>query len=179
MEDPTAFEQDVNCLCRLLARVNNASFESDDDFYSTIDDTAGQLRGIALFKLQFFIPMAALCGLVKETSLRFADMIKHSDGFTGGSHAALESAGFQPHQFGYILLNLARKLVLHGANHWVRISAARVTENENEMTFSSLDRHSIIYFMMEKDTMCYARSSLGKGVGLTVASMHPHNLFIG
>ena len=104
------FVADVHVLQQILLSVNNNSFSGLSHFHEYLGGQSEGMNGIALFKLQFFLPMAALCGLVRPASLKYADLIHPADGPEGGSHATLTAHGFQPHQFGYVILNLCQRM---------------------------------------------------------------------
>jgi hypothetical protein len=61
---------------------------------------------LGVFRLQLFIPLAALCGLVLKEYLFHADYIEPASSGSGGSLSALDEAGFEKHRHPDILLNV-------------------------------------------------------------------------
>jgi len=64
------------------------------------------LPGLNVFRLQLFIPLAALCGLVLPESLFHADYIEPAVGITGGSFSTLNEEGFPLNRHQDVLLNV-------------------------------------------------------------------------
>jgi hypothetical protein len=64
------------------------------------------LPGLNVFRLQLFIPLAALCGMVLQEHLVQADFIEPAEGVQGGSFSALKEAGFVGNRFNDTLLNI-------------------------------------------------------------------------
>jgi hypothetical protein len=73
-----------------------------------IKEMAGcsHLPGLNVFRLQLFIPLAALCGLVLPEFLFHADYIEPAVGITGGSFSTLNEQGFPQNRHQDILLNI-------------------------------------------------------------------------
>jgi hypothetical protein len=67
---------------------------------------SSSLHGLNVFRLQLFIPLAALCGLVLQNHLFHADFIEPAEGIQGGSFSALNEANFAEHRHHDTLLNL-------------------------------------------------------------------------
>jgi hypothetical protein len=74
---------------------------------------SSNLPGLNVFRLQLFIPLAALCGLVLLTdSLFHADHIEPAEGVENGSCSALTTAGFARHRHSDTLLNVCGQVGL-------------------------------------------------------------------
>ena len=73
-----------------------------------IKEMAGSsnLPGLNVFRLQLFIPLAALCGLVLPSNLFHADYIEPAEGVNDGSFSALNAAGLEKHRHSDALLNI-------------------------------------------------------------------------
>jgi len=111
VQNPRRFSTQVDVLVQILSAVNNESFLSESAFFGYLREKSKELSGLGLFKLQFFVPLAALCGLVRGPALKYADMIEPAEGASGGSHTVL-STYFQPHQFSYVLRNICSEFGL-------------------------------------------------------------------
>jgi hypothetical protein len=57
-----------------------------------------KLPHLHVFRLQLFIPLAALCGLVLPNHFFHADHIEPSEGVNNQSLSALKNAGFPRHR---------------------------------------------------------------------------------
>jgi hypothetical protein len=73
---------------------------------------SSKLPGLNVFRLQLFIPLAALCGLVLADSLFHADCIEPAEGVENGSYSALTTAGFAMHRHSSTLLNICGQIGL-------------------------------------------------------------------
>jgi hypothetical protein len=100
------FEMGVGELKELLKMVNT----TDDKALITAKlkqmASSSSLPGLNVFRLQLFIPLAALCGLVLPPYLFHADYIEPSYGIVGGSFSALLEAGFPTNRHQDVLLNI-------------------------------------------------------------------------
>jgi hypothetical protein len=98
VDDKPRFELAVAELKQLLKLVNSSS-ESVLVAALKMKEMAksSNLPHLHVFRLQLFIPLAALCGLVLPDHLVHADHIEPSDGVNNGSFSALNDAGFPRH----------------------------------------------------------------------------------
>jgi hypothetical protein len=110
--NPTNFEAAVGELKELLKLVNTTT----DRVAVTekIKEMAGssKLPGLNVFRLQLFIPLAALCGFVLVDKLFHADYIEPADSVDNGSLFALMQAGFERHRHSDTLLNICGQVGL-------------------------------------------------------------------
>jgi hypothetical protein len=67
---------------------------------------SSHLPGLNVFRLQLFIPLAALCGLVLPEFLFHADYIEPAGSAIGGSFSTLNDEGFPQNRHQDILLNV-------------------------------------------------------------------------
>jgi hypothetical protein len=79
-----------------------------------IKEMAGssKLPGLNVFRLQLFIPLATLCGLVLPDKLYHADYIEPAEGVNDGSFSALNAAGLEKHRHSDALLNICGQVGL-------------------------------------------------------------------
>jgi hypothetical protein len=73
---------------------------------------SSKLPGLNVVRLQLFIPLAALCGLVLPEKLQHADYIEPAEGHSNGSFSILNKAGFERHRHADTLLNICGQVGL-------------------------------------------------------------------
>jgi hypothetical protein len=112
VENKTNFEVAVGELKELLKLVNTTVDRAS--VMAKIKEMAGSsnLPGLNVFRLQLFIPLAALCGLVLPSNLFHADYIEPAEGVDNGSFSALNDAGFERHRHSDTLLNICGQVGL-------------------------------------------------------------------
>jgi hypothetical protein len=112
VENKTNFEVAVGELKELLKLVNTTLDRTV--VTAKIQEMAGssKLPGLHVFRLQLFIPLAALCGLVLPDKLYHADYIEPAEGVNEGSFSALNAAGFEKHRHSDALLNICGQVGL-------------------------------------------------------------------
>ena len=112
VENKTNFEVAVGEMKELLKLVNTTI--DPEAVPAKIKEMAGSynLPGLNVFRLQLFVPLAALCGLVLHNNLFHADYIKPAEGVHNGSYAALNNAGFEMHRHSDTLLNICGQVGL-------------------------------------------------------------------
>jgi hypothetical protein len=112
VENKTNFEVAVGEMKELLKLVNTTI--DPEAVPAKIKEMAGSynLPGLNVFRLQLFVPLAALCGLVLHNNLFHADYIKPAEGVHNGSYAALNNAGFELHRHSDTLLNICGQVGL-------------------------------------------------------------------
>jgi hypothetical protein len=112
VDNKTKFAVAVDELKELLKLVNT-TFDRTD-VTAKMKEMAGSsnLPQLNVFRLQLFIPLAALCGLVLPQHLFHADCIEPSDGVDNGSFSALRAQGFEKHRHSDTLLNICSKVGL-------------------------------------------------------------------
>jgi hypothetical protein len=112
VENKTNFEVAVGELKELLKLVNTTVDRAA--VTAKIKEMAGSynLPDLGVFRLQLFIPLAALCGLVLPSNLFHADYIEPAEGVHNGSYSALNDAGFERHRYSDTLLNICGQVGL-------------------------------------------------------------------
>jgi hypothetical protein len=112
VENKTNFSVAVDELKELLKLVNTTTDRAA--VTAKIKEMAGSsnLPGLNVFRLQLFIPLAALCGMVLPDSLFHADYIEPAEGVNNGSFSALNHAGFERHRHSDTLLNICGQVGL-------------------------------------------------------------------
>ena len=112
VDNNAKFEVAVSELKELLKLVNTSSDRSA--VTSKIKEMAdsSNLPYLHVFRLQLFIPLAALCGLVLPNHLFHADYIEPAEGVENGSFSALNTAGFPRHRHSATLLNICGQVGL-------------------------------------------------------------------
>ena len=112
MDNKTNFNVAVGELKELLKLVNTTLDRAA--VTAKIKEMAGSsnLPGLNVFRLQLFIPIAALCGLVLSEHLFHADFIEPAEGVNNGSFHALSNAGFERHRHSDTLLNICGQVGL-------------------------------------------------------------------
>ena len=112
VENQFNFELAVRELKELLKLVNTC----DDRKVVTakIKEMAANsnLPGLAVFRLQLFLPLAALCGLILPQHLFHADYIEPAADIENGSFTTLNAAGFDIHRHQDALLNICGQVGL-------------------------------------------------------------------
>jgi hypothetical protein len=73
---------------------------------------SSKLPGLNGFRLQLFIPLAALCGSVLPEKWHHADHIEPAEGLSNGSFSILNDAGFERHRHADTLLNICGQVGL-------------------------------------------------------------------
>jgi hypothetical protein len=112
VENKNNFGTAVTELEEFLKIVNNLKDTAAlNEIISQVSHGA-KLPHISIFCLQLFLPLAALCGLVLSDKLFLADVIQPSLEITNGSHTALSNAGFELHQYSYVMKNVCTFLKL-------------------------------------------------------------------
>lgn len=109
VDDPDAFCCSVSHLKDIRQKVNTLSFHSNSAYYLYLQNKTTSIPYIGLFKLQFFLPMCALAGMIVSDALRYADIIQPAGNMSGGSYNALKGANVPEHQFSFVLKNICRK----------------------------------------------------------------------
>jgi hypothetical protein len=114
VENKTNFKVAVGELKELLKLVNTTVDPAV--VTAKIKEMAGSsnLPGLNVFRLQLFIPLAALCGLVLPSNLFHADCIEPAEGVHNGSFSALNDAGFERHRHSDTSLNICGQIGLLG-----------------------------------------------------------------
>jgi hypothetical protein len=106
VENPTKFERAVKELKELLKLVNTT--DNRAAVPEKIKELSGSsnLHGLNVFRLQLFVPIAALCGMVIPENLFHADYIEPAEGIDNGSYSALTETGIERHRHPDALLNI-------------------------------------------------------------------------
>jgi hypothetical protein len=114
VDNKPKFELAVVQLKELLKLVNTSSEAEAAAVTRKIKEMADsvQLPYLNVFRLQLFIPLAALCGLVLPDHLCHADYIEPSDSVENGSLSTLMNAGFPMHRHSDTLLNICGQVGL-------------------------------------------------------------------
>jgi hypothetical protein len=114
VEDKPRFEDAVVQLKELLKLVNTSSKTEAVAVTKKIKEMANspKLPYLNVFRLQLFIPLAALCRLVLTDHLFHADYIEPSESVNNGSHSALMNAGFPRNRHSDTLLNICGQVGL-------------------------------------------------------------------
>jgi hypothetical protein len=73
---------------------------------------SSKLPGLTVFRLQLFIPLAALRGLVLPEKLCHVDHIEPAEGLSNGTFSVLNDAGFERHRHADTLLNICGQVGL-------------------------------------------------------------------
>jgi hypothetical protein len=112
VDDKTKFEVAVGELKELLKLVNTTLDCAVVTAKIKEMAESANLPYLHVFRLQLFIPLAALCGLVLPSHLFHADYIEPSEGVENGSYSALTTAGFARHRHSDTLLNICGQVGL-------------------------------------------------------------------
>jgi hypothetical protein len=106
VEDHPRFKRAVAELKELLKLVNSSLDSVVVASKTKVMATSASLPHLHVFRLQLFIPLAALCGLVPPDHLFHADHIEPSEGVTNRSFSALTDAGIPRHRHSDALMNI-------------------------------------------------------------------------
>ena len=117
MENKTKFEVAVGELKELLKLVNTTLNCSLITAKTKEMADSPNLPHLNVFRLQLFIPLAALCGLVLPQHLRHADYIEPSDSVINGSHSTLIAAGIPRDRHAKTSLNMSGLVGLPARRH--------------------------------------------------------------
>ena len=112
MENKTKFVTAVWQLKELLKLVNTTLDRAAVTAKILEMAESSDLPHLHVFRLQLFIPLAALCGLVLPNHLFHADYIEPSESVGNGSFSALCAAGFAKHRHSDTLLNICGRVGL-------------------------------------------------------------------
>jgi hypothetical protein len=112
VDNPFNFDLGVVELKELLKLVNSCDDKSLVTRKLKEMALSSNLPGLNVFRLQLFIPLAALCGLVLPQYLFHADYIEPVEGIKGGSFSALSKAGFPNRRHQDVLLNVCGQVGL-------------------------------------------------------------------
>ncbi len=112
VEDYPRFERAVAELKELLKLVNSSLDSSVVAAKIKVMARSASLPCLHVFRLQLFIPLAALCGLILPDHLFHADHIEPSEGVTNGSFSALTEAGIPRHRHSDALMNICGQVGL-------------------------------------------------------------------
>jgi hypothetical protein len=106
VEDKINFQVAVGELKELLQFTNTTLERSAVTALIKEMADSSKLPGLNVFRLQLFIPLAALCGLVLPEKLYHTDYIEPAEGLSNGSFSILNEAGFERHRHADTLLNI-------------------------------------------------------------------------
>ena len=106
VDNLSKFETAVIELKELLKLVNTTKNRVDVTAKIKEMASSSNLSGLNVFRLQLFIPLASLCGLVLKENLFHADYIEPADGIDNGSYSTLIDAGIERHRHPDALLNI-------------------------------------------------------------------------
>jgi hypothetical protein len=112
VEDKINFQVAVGELKELLQFTNTTLERSAVTALIKVMADSSKLPGLNVFRLQLFIPLAALCGLVLPEKLCHADYIEPAEGLSNGSFSILNEAGFERHRHADTLLNICGQVGL-------------------------------------------------------------------
>jgi hypothetical protein len=112
VDNKTNFEVAVGGLKELLKLVNTSLDRAAVTAKIQEMADSSDLPNLNVFRLQLFIPLAALCGLVLPDRLFHADYIEPSEGVNNGSFSALSEAGFAKDRHSHTLLNICGQVGL-------------------------------------------------------------------
>jgi hypothetical protein len=112
VDNKTNFKVAVSELKELLKVVNTTTDRAAVTAKIMEMAESSNLPGLNVFRLQLFIPLAALCGLVLAENLFHADYIEPAEGVNNGSFSALNEAGFERHRHSDTLLNICGQVGL-------------------------------------------------------------------
>jgi hypothetical protein len=112
VDDTTKFEVVVGELKEHLKLVNSTFDRASVTAKIQEMAASSNLPGLHVFRLQLFIPLAALCGLVPPDHLFHADYIEPAEGINNGSFSTLINAGFERHRHSDTLLNICGQVGL-------------------------------------------------------------------
>ena len=123
---------------------------------------SSNLPHLHVFRLQLFIPLAALCGLVLPQQLFHADHIEASDSVENGSYSALSTAGFARHRHPKPLLNICGPVELprrHSLGECLTCESHR-----RKKRFDLFMHGQDSFYLFKEDMACLAQQ---KGFQLT------------
>jgi hypothetical protein len=112
VEDDTQFERAIRKLKELLKVTNTTTDPKVVNQHLLEKSGDPALPYVGLFRLQLFLPLASLCGLVRKDQLFLADFIEPDPAIATGSYATLLASGFAPHQHSSTLKNVCRMVNL-------------------------------------------------------------------